>query len=653
MRRRGKCPRSISRPGKAMLRLIAVIVLLLGLGQPVWAEEVIRRFVSDVTVNTDGSLDVRETIVVNVEGFQIKRGILRDFPTDYTDRNGNHVRVGFNVLEVKRDGVDEPYSTSSFNNGVRIQIGDKDVFLDHGEHTYKITYHTTRQLGFFEKYDELYWNVTGNGWTFPIEMAEAIIRLPQGAVIQQHAEYTGRFGEAAQNSRVLEATGNRYVAETTGNLEAGEGFTVAVGWQKGIVAAPTETDKRWWWIQDNLGFFMAGLTLLCAVLYYLWAWNKVGRDPPGGPIIPLFHPPEGLGPAGVRYIWKQGYDDRSFAAALVGLAVKKRLMIEDDDGDYAITRLADVGPALTSSEATLLKNLPRNRFALKTENNAIVRRLRGALQASLDDEFDGSMFLKNFRWFAMGAIISIVGMLFSGFFTAAGEGAIVWFTALFSSIWWGVVLIVGYGAVKGLFGSGGFLMKVRNLMGLIFLVPFVGAGIAVPTFTILGSGLSTMMLIFLAIAVLLALCNLVFYWLMKAPTPKGRATLDQIEGLRLYMTTAEEERLKVLHPPEKTPELFERYLPYAMALDCENEWNAKFAAVLAAAAAAGVASSPIWYHGNNWSTGGFSSDLGGSLASSISSSATPPGSSSSSGGGFSGGGGSSGGGGGGGGGSGW
>jgi len=108
----------------------------------------------------------------------------------------------------------------------------------------------------------------------------------------------------------------------------------------------------------------------------------------------------------------------------------------------------------------------------------------------------------------------------------------------------------------------------------------------------------------------------------------------------------------VLNPPEKTPELFERYLPYALALDCENEWNAKFTAVLAAAAAAGAAA-PIWYSGSNWDygrTGGFTDSLGRGLASSAASAATAPGSTSGSGGG---GGGFSGGGGGGGGGGGW
>jgi uncharacterized membrane protein YgcG len=105
----------------------------------------------------------------------------------------------------------------------------------------------------------------------------------------------------------------------------------------------------------------------------------------------------------------------------------------------------------------------------------------------------------------------------------------------------------------------------------------------------------------------------VFFHLLRAPTVEGRKLLDQIEGFRMYMTTAEEERLNILNPPEKTPELFERYLPYALALVCENEWNSKFTAVLAAAVAAG-ATAPLWYSGNHWAsgrTGGGSSGGGG------------------------------------------
>ncbi len=85
---------------------------------------------------------------------------------------------------------------------------------------------------------------------------------------------------------------------------------------------------------------------------------------------------------------------------------------------------------------------------------------------------------------------------------------------------------------------------------------------------------------------------------LEGATPAGRKVMDEIEGFRQYLGVAEEDRLNYLHPPEKTPELFERYLPYAVALDVENRWAERFAGVLAAAAAAGAATTAAWYSGN-------------------------------------------------------
>ena len=150
------------------------------------------------------------------------------------------------------------------------------------------------------------------------------------------------------------------------------------------------------------------------------------------------------------------------------------------------------------------------------------------------------------------------------------------------------------------------------------------------------------------------LVNFLFYRVLKAPTLTGRRIMDQIEGFKLYLSVAEKERLGVLHPPDKTPELYEKYLPFALALDVEHQWSEQFADMLAAVREdTNVDYSPNWYSGRYWSTRGVASSLGNSLSEAISSSASPPGSSSGfSGGGFSGGG-FSGGGGGGGGGGGW
>lgn len=142
--------------------------------------------------------------------------------------------------------------------------------------------------------------------------------------------------------------------------------------------------------------------------------------------------------------------------------------------------------------------------------------------------------------------------------------------------------------------------------------------------------------------------NLLFYNLLKAPTTIGRKVMDELEGLKLFLSVAEKDRLNVLNPPDKTPALFERFLPWALALGVEQQWCEQFSEILKEMGRdEGYA--PLWYNSSsNFSSQSFASSLGNTLSATISSSSRAPGSSSGSGGG-----GSSGGGGGGGGGGGW
>jgi uncharacterized membrane protein len=182
----------------------------------------------------------------------------------------------------------------------------------------------------------------------------------------------------------------------------------------------------------------------------------------------------------------------------------------------------------------------------------------------------------------------------------------------------------------------------------------VAIGVAILAYNV---GIGTAILPALMAYVLAGLLSRGFS-LLQAPNKEGRRVMDHIEGFKQYLSVAEEDRLEYLNPPKKTPELFEKFLPYAIALDVENSWAKKFTGVLAAAGVGAAVAS--WYTGDDHSTHSvtsFADRLGDNLSSTISSAATPPGSSgggsSSDSGGGSSGGGSSGGGGGGGGGSGW
>jgi hypothetical protein len=149
----------------------------------------------------------------------------------------------------------------------------------------------------------------------------------------------------------------------------------------------------------------------------------------------------------------------------------------------------------------------------------------------------------------------------------------------------------------------------------------------------------------------MALAVIAFAYLVQAPTPEGRRLLDEAEGLKLYLGVAERDELAAMPGPNGPPPLDERryetLLPYAVALDVEEAWTAKFTAAVGAAAAAAAATHLAWYRGGSHDLNGLTKALGTTLTSSIASAATPPGSSSGSGGGGSSGGGGGGGGGGG------
>src|SRR6185295_14029954 len=185
-------------PGDAVMKkLFLPLLILFAAAQVAHADERILAFDSTITVNPDGTLEVREVLRVSVEGRDIRRGIVREFPTTYPREGGGQVVVGFEFRSATRDGADEPWRAEPSANGVRVYLGSASVMLPHGEHTYELVYRTDRQMGFFADHDELYWNVTGNGSNFPIDQASARLLLPDAIPrgdIRLEA-YTGMQGE--------------------------------------------------------------------------------------------------------------------------------------------------------------------------------------------------------------------------------------------------------------------------------------------------------------------------------------------------------------------------------------------------------------------------------------------------------------------------
>jgi uncharacterized membrane protein YgcG len=642
------------KPKKSMARILivcGVLTFLLSPAADAQQTERILRFKSHIRIQTDGSMTVTETITVNAAGQQIKRGIYRDFPTRYKDRFGNTVRVGFEVISVFRNGRPEAFHLKKTANGIRVYMGRKNQRVGTGNHAYTLVYRTDRQLGYFDEFDELYWNVTGNGWSFPIEQVQAVVEPPPDAEVLEVSAYTGPEGARGQDFTVNRDDPGNIHFVTTRTLRPREGLTIAVSWPKGFVPTPGFTDKVGYFLSANPTTISGVLGMIILMAYYLSIWFKIGRDPAKGPIIPLFSPPKGFTPAAVRFVTRMGFDHKSFASAVVNMAVKGFLNIQENDDEFTLSKTGTSESLLSRGEKRIAKNLFQraDRIKLETANHGKIGKAMDSFKKSLKIDFEKLYFQRNSKWLIPGVVISLLTLVYM-VLTAPEMGGAV-FMLVWLSIWTGACLALvwtTFNAWKTAFSSdtpGGFKKKAGPLGTTLFTLPFVGFEfVGMWAFSSMASPMALVVL-FLIIAI-----NFIFYHLMKAPTIYGRRIMDEIQGFKLYLSVAEKQGLDMRNPPEKTPQLFEKFLPFALALDVENQWSEQFAHVLARAGRSSDYS-PSWYSGGNWhrlGASGMANSLGSSFSSAISSSASPPGSSSGGGGG-----GSSGGGGGGGGGGGW
>jgi len=330
------------------------------------------------------------------------------------------------------------------------------------------------------------------------------------------------------------------------------------------------------------------------------------------------------------------------------MGVKGHIRLVEEDGGWIfsskttrIERLQGT-TALAPEEEAALNCLcqPGEQIVMEQKNHSTFSSAKSALEGILKTKYEGKSFKRNYGWAAAGLLLFI---------------AVLWLTAsavvlaLDGAEIWQIGVVAGSLALSGIL----WLLFHESTVGkcLLTLISFAALAIAFTLgMPILGIALASGWYLPLVFPLLALPLVVSCFWWISAPTPEGRTALDHIAGFKQYLSITEGERLDRMTPPKDTPEIFARFLPFAIALGVENRWAERFAGVLAAAAAQGSQGFG-WYSGSSspWSNPtSFADTVGSSLSSTISSASTAPGSSSGSGGG-----GSSGGGGGGGGGGGW
>ncbi|MGI0525630.1 DUF2207 domain-containing protein [Rhizobium giardinii] len=644
---------------KRLLAALGLVWLFLALAGAARAEEIFTSYHSDIGLAKDGTLTVKETIRAIVEGDQIKRGIYRDLPLTFTDASGRTAKVDFKLVSVERDGNAEPYRTESIKGGIRIYSGDADVFLSRGEHTFRFTYETARQIRFFDDHDELYWNVTGTDWAFPIEEASATVTLPSGVKAQALDVFTGRYGATDKNARAVEE-GDELMFTTTRRLQPGEGLTIAIKMPKGSIERPSASTERLWWFRDNLAAIIAIAGLVIVVLYYSRAWFKVGRDPARGVMVPRWDAPDGISPALVNYIDNRGFSGEGWtalSAAALNLAVGGHVVLEDLKNSLVITKTGRARAGrLPTGEAALLRAVDDQggKLVIDKANGKIVQKTGADFRSAMEREHRGKYYKANTAYVVGGVVLSVLFLLAIFLFGELDEENIGLVVVPVAAAFFVSVFAVGFG--KSFRRQASLAARIVSVVVLGF-IGFVAVSVFSGVFAFLVfEAVSSHQLPLLIAVGGIVLVNLLFFLLMGAPTPLGARMMDGIDGLRQYLMLAEKERMNMAGAPEMSPQHFETLLPYAVALGVEKPWSETFDRWLltAAAGAAAAGYQPAWYHGDSFSVGSFGDRMGGfagSMADTMTSSLPPPPKSSSSG--FSSGGGFSGGGGGGGGGGGW
>lgn len=600
------------------------------------AEEVILNFHSDISVNNDGSLDVVEQITVNAEGRNIKRGIYRDLPTSYDHpaygKFGFKSKAPVTVLSVHRNGKNEPYHTQDLSNGLRVFFGSRQRILNRGEHTYTLHYTVGRQIALNDGVAQLYWNVTGNGWMFRVLQASATVSFAGTPVVHQQEVYTGYQGSSQRDAQFSKTKNAGLMVKADKTLSAGEGMTIRVRFDSAEMSLAQESELTLLYQDNPLWFWGAGLLLLMAIVFLVF-WYRIGRDPQRGIIIAQYRPVEGLSAAAHRAVYRNRVDDTSFSVGVLSVAIKGWLTISNPSKKtFVLTSTEKANSAktpLSSTEEMLHDGLfsVRSKVTLDGEYNSHLKSLKERYDDFLKQEF-AEKFHQKHEWpLFIGGLIGVVGLILMALVGLNGREELI--------------LIMAFVSMPLFILLTMFLRKKNGSLGY----SLGGVGVALAATNLYFANLP-MAAGFLVFGVVIAL----FTYLMPAPKQTAVGMLDEIEGFKLYLSKAEHDSLKRLDLPEKTPQLYEALLPFAIALDLETQWSDQFTEVLAAANwdSAENKHRTHWYSGDNRSSmGAFAPAIAAGLATSVVAASTPPSSSSSGGGGgFSGGGGGGGGGGG-------
>lgn len=572
------------------LVLLTIWLLYAVTGQ---ASETILSYESHIDIQQDATIQTSETIVVKAEGNRIKHGLHRDFITDYSSPSGRRYRPGFKLLAVLRNDKPEPYRLQKLNTGLRIYLGDSTHYLEPGIHTYTLHYQSNRQIGFFGDHAEFYWHMDGSNWSLPILETRISLQLPneipENAIeIETHqnqSETTGNLIEQPSLTSLLFESINR--------LHPGKPIELTIKWPKRFITEPDSMTTIGYLVDDNLAALIALTGLGLMTIYYLLIWRNAltiehRKDTP-----PLAPPAPSDSPATLRFIKQRDYDYKNFASAILNLAVKGHLNIEEGAKDRFVVskKLSSAKPTL--DERLLLHQLfseARRFVELNPSNQATIKNALASHRLAILIDAEKHYIFDNAARLLPGTalmIATLVAMLLA--ITHRLHIHTPWPPFVFLLCWTPLT----FAALSNAYKKGKRFLNQKQppslyATGFTFLcASSIGAGEYFGLRLLANQGLSELA----AALVILTLINYGLYQALKTPSLLGRTLLNKTNRLRSYLA-ADDNRKDASALSGKH---YEQLLPFAHALDAERPWTRRFI-TSAQASNSDENNQPRWYH---------------------------------------------------------
>lgn len=502
----------------AFLLSFSTLPCVIANAAPALKDEKITNFKVIIHIGKNGDADITEEITVNALNIQIRHGIFREIPKYYLDGEGNKIPLILQFGSITQDGKGAKFKRTDDSNYYRLQIGDPHSYVMRGTHRYFINYRVKNSIWRGADHDEFYWNVTGNGWPFYIDEATVRLNFPDGVNILGSAVYTGKDGSQAVDANA-DYKDKHFSAYTTRMLAPREGMTIAVAIPKNSIGE----SSKFYLIVAALGYWVYyALFLMIIISYIAITWFLFGREKPGV-IIPRFEPPANMSPDDVCYIVNQGYNDKTFATYIIAAASAGAINIKEDE-EHKLTILTKNQNFLTPQpkENEKSQNFQDILSSLFSDTNAYILKKRVDRN---DPNLKPLRSLKKIHRARLGSDLK---------YYINGNNLFCFIAMAIAAVFCLIVFV---------------LDSNRDDAKSIIMITF-----------------NSMMFLFI-----------LYKWGIKRYTWEGQALADEAAGFKMFLNATEEARLNVLYPKHITPQMFEKYLPYAYALGVDQEWCEQFA----------------------------------------------------------------------------